>query len=95
MPYQRCVLTGMRGEQPSGPQLVRITQLFGLLACQRHQPGFRLGRNDRVASGAWPIIQRLDHPQFRRSLEAAGHGLFVTQSAAPPHSPTAPPYKPG
>jgi hypothetical protein len=69
-------IDGMRGEQPSGPQLVRITQLFGLLACQRHQPGFRLGRNDRVASGTRPIIQRLDYSQFRRSFETAGHGLL-------------------
>ena len=76
MPCQRCVLTGMRGEQPSGPQLVRISQLFGLLARQRHQPGLCFGRNDRVASGARPIIERLDHPQFRRSFEAAGHGLL-------------------
>ena len=31
MPCPRCV-AGMRGEQPGGPQLMRITQLFGLLA---------------------------------------------------------------
>ena len=75
MPCRRCVLTGMRGEQPSGPQLVRITQFFGLLARQRHQPGFRLSRNDRVASAARPIIQRLDHPQFCRSFKTARHRL--------------------
>jgi len=76
MPCRRGVLTGMRGEQPSGPQLVRITQLFGLLARQRHQPGLRLGRDDRVASGTRPIVQRLDHSQFCCSLEAAAHGLL-------------------
>jgi hypothetical protein len=72
----RSVLTGMRGEQPGGPQLVGITQLLGLPARQRHQPSFRLGRDDRIASGTRPIIQRLDHPQFRRSLETACHCLL-------------------
>src|SRR5271165_2197234 len=70
------VLTGMRGEQPGGPQLVRVTQLLGLPARQRHQPGFRLGRDYRIASRTRPIIQRLDHPQFRRSLKTACHGLL-------------------
>jgi hypothetical protein len=76
MPGGRPVLTGVRGEQPSGPQFVRITQLPGLPARQRHQPGFRLVRDDRIASCTRPIIQRLDHPQFRRSLKAACHGLL-------------------
>src|SRR6201981_18975 len=70
------VLTGMRGKQPGGPQLVRVTQLLGLPARQRHQPGFRLGRDYRIASRTRPIIQRLDHPQFRRSLKTACHGLL-------------------
>jgi hypothetical protein len=70
------VVTGVRGEQPSSPQLVRITQLLGLLARQRHQPGFCLGGDDGIASGARSIIQRLDHPQFHRALQAACHSLL-------------------
>jgi hypothetical protein len=95
MPGRGCVLTGMRGEQSSRPQLVRITQLFGLLARQRHQPGFRLCRNDRVASGARPIIQRLDHPGSAARLRHRVTVCCVTPSSAPPRTPTAPPNKPG
>ena len=75
MPSRRRVLTGMRGEQPGGPQLVGITQLLRLSARQRHQPGFRLGGDDGITSRTRPIIQRLDHPQFRRSLQTARHRL--------------------
>jgi hypothetical protein len=76
MPGGRSVLTGMGGEQPGGPQLVGITQLLGLPARQGHQPGFCLGRDHGIASRTRTIIQRLDHPQFRRSLQAACHCLL-------------------
>jgi len=76
MPSRRRVLTGMRGEQPGGPQLVGITQLLRLSARQRHQPGFRLGGDNRIASCPRPIIQRLDYAQFRRSLQTACHRLL-------------------
>ena len=55
---------------------MRVTQLLGLPARQSYQPGFRLGRDYRIASRTRPIIQRLDHPQFRRSLKTACHGLL-------------------
>jgi len=76
MPGGRSVLPGMCGEQPGGPQLVGITQLLGLSTRQCHQPGFRLGRDDRIASRTRPIIERRDHPQFRCSLQTACHGLL-------------------
>ena len=76
MPGGRSVFPGVGGEQPGGPQLVRIIQLLGLAARQCHQPGFRLGRDDGIASRPRPIIERLDHSQFRRSLQAACHGLL-------------------
>jgi hypothetical protein len=76
IPGRRAMRTGMRGEQPGGPQLVGITQLLGLSARQRHQPGFGLGCDDRIASRPRPIIQRLDHAQFRRSLQTACHRLL-------------------
>ena len=69
MPGRGYVLPGMCGEQPGGPQPVGITQLLGLSTRQRHQPGFRLGRDDGITSGTRPIIKRLGHPQFRRSLQ--------------------------
>ena len=76
MPGGWSVLPGMRGEQPGGPQFVGVTQLLGLSTRQCHQPGFRLGRDDRIASRTRPIIERRDHPQFRRSLQTACHGLL-------------------
>jgi hypothetical protein len=56
------VLPGMRSEQPGGPQLVGITQLLGLAARQCHQPSFRRGRDDGVASRTRTVIERLDYP---------------------------------
>ena len=76
MPSRGSVLPGMRGEQPGGPQFVGITQLSGLAARQCHQPGFGLGRDDRIASRTRPIIERFDHPQFRRSLQTTCHRLL-------------------
>jgi len=32
---------------------------------------------DRIASRTRPIIERRDHPQFRRSLQTACHGLLL------------------
>ena len=76
MPGGWSVLPGMRGKQPGGPQFVGVTQLLGLSTRQRHQPGFRLGRDDGITSCTRPIIKRLDHPQFRRSLQTTCHGLL-------------------
>jgi hypothetical protein len=76
MPSRGSVLPGVRREQPGGPQFVGITQLPGLAARQCHQPGFRLGRDDRIASRTRPIIERRDHPQFRRALKTACHRLL-------------------
>ena len=76
MPGGRSVLPGMCSEQPGGPQLVGITQLPGLSTRQCHQPGFRLCRYDGIASRTRPIIECLDHPQFRRSLQTTCHGLL-------------------
>jgi hypothetical protein len=66
----------MCGEQSGGPQFVGITQLLGLSTRQCHQPGFRLSRDDGIASRTRPIIERLDHPQFRRALQTTCHGLL-------------------
>src|SRR5215472_1126992 len=75
MPGGWSMLPGMCGEQPGRPQLVRITQLLGLPARQRHQPSLCLSRDNGISSRARPIIQCLDHPQFCRSLQAACHCL--------------------
>jgi hypothetical protein len=76
MPGGRFVLPGMRSEQPGGPQLVGITQLLGLAARQCHQPSFRRGRDDGIASRTRTVIECLDYPQLRRALQATCHCLL-------------------
>ena len=81
MPGRRCVLAGMHGEQPGGPQFMGITQFLGLLARQRHQPGLRLCGDDRVASRTRSIIERRDHPPVPPPAQGS-----VSLSAASPQS---------
>ena len=45
VPRRRSVLARMTGQKPRRPQLVRIAVLLGLVARQRHQPGFGLRRD--------------------------------------------------
>ena len=49
VPFGGTVLASVAGEQPRGPQFVRITQLLRLPARQRCQPGFRFQRDRRLA----------------------------------------------
>src|SRR6478752_1745353 len=51
VPTGRAVLARVAGQQPRGPQLMRIAVLLGLVARQRHQPGFGLRRDDRSLPG--------------------------------------------
>jgi hypothetical protein len=68
-------ITGMRGQQPRRPQLVRIPQRLRLLAGQRHQPGSRLRGNRRIAAGALAVVQCFDHTQFGRSVKTSANRL--------------------
>jgi len=54
VPRGWTLITGMRGQQPRCPQLVRIAQLLRLLAGQRHQPGFASG----AITGSRPVRGR-------------------------------------
>jgi hypothetical protein len=49
VPFGGTVLASVAGEQPRGPQFMRITQLLRLPARQRCQPGFRYQRDRRLA----------------------------------------------
>ena len=49
VPFGGTVLASVAGEQPRGPQFMRITQLLRLPARQRCQPGFRFQRDRRLA----------------------------------------------
>jgi hypothetical protein len=49
VPFGGSVLASVAGEQPRGPQFMRITQLLRLPARQRCQPGFRFQRDRRLA----------------------------------------------
>ena len=68
-------ITGLRGQQPRRPQLVRIPQRLRLLAGQRHQPGSRLRGNRRIAAGALAVVQCFDHTQFGRSVKTSADRL--------------------
>ena len=95
MSLRRSVLAGMAGEQPGRPQFMGITQVLGLPARQRHQPGFGLERDRRFASGTRPIVERrdraFDHARARRS-----GGLSDGEARAPdqPQKTKDPPDRP-
>ncbi len=72
MPFGGTVLASVAGEQPRGPQFMRITQLLRLPARQRCQPCFRFQRDRRLPAKARAIVQRgtCDHAMDeRKSVE--------------------------
>jgi len=52
------VLTRMARQKPRRPQLVWIAEVFGLAAGERHEPGFRLGRDRRSLPQSRAVIER-------------------------------------
>ena len=76
MSGRRRVLAGVTGQQPRGPQFVWISQVLGLLAGQRHQPGLGLRRDVRRLAGSRAVIERRHHAKARRTAQTALHGLM-------------------
>ena len=77
VPFGGTVLASMAGEQPRGPQFVRITQFLRLPARQRCQPGFRFQRDRRLPAGPRAIVQRGHRVFGHRPLDAALDRLMV------------------
>ena len=71
------VVAGMCGQQPGGPQFMRVAELRRLCASQRHKPSPRFRRDRRLASRPRAIVERRQHAQFRGSLQTTRHRLLA------------------
>lgn len=71
MPFGGTVLASVAGEQPRGPQFMRITQLLRLPARQRCQPGFRFQRDRRLAKRPLCHKRSFDNHSLRESVRSA------------------------
>ena len=69
------VFTGMTRQQPRGPEFVRVSEVAGFLAGQRHQPGSGFRRDVRRLAGTRAVIKRRHHPQPRGTAQAPLHRM--------------------
>src|SRR5438477_11236097 len=83
VPRRRSVLACVTCQKPRRPQLMRIAVLLGLVARQRHQPGFGLRCDDRFFARPWPILDRRQPPIAQRPLHAALNRLMVNPNSLP------------
>src|SRR6266850_1553178 len=83
VPRHRSVLACVTCQKPRRPQLMRIAVLLGLVARQRHQPGFGLRCDDRFFARPWPILDRRQRPIAQRPLHAALNRLMVNPNSLP------------
>ena len=83
VPRRRAVLARMTCQKPRRPQLVRIAVLLGLVARQRHQPGFGLRRDHRFLARSWPVVERRQRPIGQRPLDAALNRLMMNPKSLP------------
>ena len=83
VPRRRSVLACVTCQKPRRPQLMRIAVLLGLVARQRHQPGFGLRCDDRFFARPWPILDRRQRPIAQRPLHAALNRLMVNPNSLP------------
>jgi hypothetical protein len=77
VPRRRSVLACMTCQKPRRPQLMRIAVLLGLVARQRHQPGFRLRRNRWLLARSGSVIERHQRPIGQRPFDAALDRLMM------------------
>ena len=83
VPRRRAMLACVTCQKPRRPQLMRIAVLLGLVARQRHQPGFGLRRDDWFFARPWPILDRRQRPIAQRPLHAALNRLMVNPNSLP------------
>jgi len=70
------VVADVARQQPRGPQFVRISKVFGLLAGQRHQPRLRFIGDRRRLAGTRAVVERGHHAEPHGPLQTAKHGLM-------------------
>jgi hypothetical protein len=70
------VLADMARQQPRGPKLVRISQIFVLLAGQRHKPRLGIIGDLRCLDGTRAVIEYRHRTKTHRAMQAPLHGLM-------------------
>src|SRR6202048_1148544 len=83
VPRRRAVLACVTCQKPRRPQLMRIAVLLGLVARQRHQPGFGLRRDDRFFARPWSVLDGRQRPISQRPLHAALTSLMMDPNSLP------------
>jgi hypothetical protein len=82
MSLRRSVLAGMASQKPRRPKFVRITEVFRLPACQRHQPCLGFERDRRLATRTRAVVEGSDRAFDYGALNAPLDGLMM-QSERP------------
>src|SRR5579883_337218 len=77
VPGRRAMLPRMASQKASGPQLMRISVLSGLVACQGDQPSLRLRRDRRLFARPRPIIEGDQGSVGQCPLDTALDGLVM------------------
>ena len=77
MPRRRAVLACVTCQKPRRPQLMRIAVLLGLVARQRHQPGFGRRRDHRLVALSRPVVECRQRAIGYRPLDAALDRLMM------------------
>src|SRR5205814_8146106 len=76
MPRRRSVLARVARQEPRRPQLMWITVVLGLVARQRHQPGFGLRRDGWFLARSRAIVEGCQWAIGQRSLDTAPYRLM-------------------
>ena len=76
MSCRRGVLSDVTRQQPCCPKLVRISNLLGLLAGQRHHPCAGIVGNRRLPARPRTVVECGHHAKPHRTIKASLHGLM-------------------
>jgi hypothetical protein len=77
------MLARMAGQNPRRPNFVRIAVLLGLVARQRHQPGFGLRRDHRFLARPRSVVEGRQRARGDRPLDTALDRLMMDAEAPP------------
>jgi hypothetical protein len=71
VPRRGAVFARVARQQPRRPQLVRITVIFGLVACQGYQPSLSLRRDRRLLARSRSVVEGRQGTIGQRPFDAA------------------------